>query len=228
MSLVALRPRHEFKLVVQVSILIRAFARRQHLPLRPGAVSAFPTSVFATSSGVPISRALALRRVHIQRRALQRFDDILVHRLLAVHRNLLPPHRVQNSYPSRVSFVAFMPLIASAGRAIVIVIAALAHAIATACSRRVVVVEDATASRSTSSRRASCRARVVVLDRRVLPPRVGVDVIIVVVIVVVVVANMARARRRRRRRGVSLVVPPSIGATSRERVQRGSVVSPDS
>jgi len=120
-----------------------------------------------------------------------------------------------------------MPLIASAGRAIVIVIAALAHAIATACSRRVVVVEDATASRSTSSFRASCRARVVVLDRRVLPPRV--DVIGIGIVAIVVVANMARdRRRRRRRRGVSSSVPPSIGATSRVRVQRDSVVSPDS
>jgi hypothetical protein len=114
-----------------------------------------------------------------------------------------------------------MPLIASAGRAIVIVITALAHAIATACSRRVVVVEDATASRSTSSCRASRRARVVVvLDRRVLPPRVdGIGI----VIVVIVVANMARDRRRRRRR-VSSRVPPSIGAGPQG---RDSVVSPD-
>tara|TARA_B100000073_G_scaffold270517_1_gene230215 strand:- start:92 stop:436 length:345 start_codon:yes stop_codon:yes gene_type:complete len=113
-----------------------------------------------------------------------------------------------------------MPLIASAGRAIVIVITALAHAIATACSRRVVVVEDATASRSTSSCRASRRARVVVvLDRRVLPPRVdGIGI----VIVVIVVANMARDRRRRRR--VSSRVPPSIGAGPQG---RDSVVSPD-
>ena len=95
-ALVRLGLGDKLKLVVQVTILILAFARRQHLGARArSGESLSDERVRNLLSRTDIRHGLTLRRVHVQRHALQRFDDILEHRRLSVDLHLLPPHRVQ-------------------------------------------------------------------------------------------------------------------------------------
>mmetsp|Transcript_33704 Transcript_33704/g.84856 ORF Transcript_33704/g.84856 Transcript_33704/m.84856 type:complete len:239 (+) Transcript_33704:802-1518(+) len=86
--------------VVQVAVLVLALRGLEHLGLRARDGKRLGHQCPGHLVGVPnLFKGLARSGVDVQGHRLQRLDDVLVHGVLPVHRDLLPPHGVVELVP---------------------------------------------------------------------------------------------------------------------------------